>query len=141
MGDFELMTLAFRLDLGLYYFGVVSQPFRYGAAALETPSFSGPYTKLPFRFIAGYNRRLAAIARSRLKRGVWGRKNHNGYFGFRSYELTWTLPFRLLGVLCAYLRLELTEGWRTWFGAPAMAEGNIRDTPKTAIAKEGVALP
>ena len=140
MGDFELMTLAFRLDLGLYYYGVVSQPFKYGASALETPTFSGPYTKLPSRFIAFYNRRLAAIARSRMRRGVWGRRNHGAYFGFRSYELTWTLPFRLLGVAGSYLSLELREGWRTWFSSPAMAEGNVRDTGKSAIANQGVAL-
>lgn len=141
MGDFELMTLAFRLDLGLYYFGVVSQPFKRGAEALETPTFSGPYTKLPFRFIANYNRRLADIARSRLERGVWGRRNHCAYFGFRSYELTWTLPFRLLGVACVYLRLELCEGWRTWFRAPAMPQGDMSNTPKTTIAKASVAVP
>lgn len=121
MGDHELMTLAFRLDLGLYYFGVVSQPFKRGAAALETPALAGPHTRIPGRFIAFYNRRLAAIARSRLARGTWGRRNHGRYFGFRSYELTWTLPFRLLGVLGVYARLELTEGWRSWFVTPVAA--------------------
>ncbi len=136
MGDFELMTLAFRLDLGLYYFGVVSQPFRYGVKAFETPTFSGPYTKLPFRVIAFYNRRLAAIARGRMKRGVWGRHNHGGYFGFRSYELTWTLPFRLLGVTCAYLRLELCEGWRTWFGTPTIADTPLRTPPTTTVTDQ-----
>jgi hypothetical protein len=141
MGDFELMTLAFRLDLGLYYFGVVSQPFRRGAEALEIPTFSGPYTKLPFRFIACYNRRLAAMARSRLQRGVWGRRNHGGYFGFRSYELTWTLPFRLLGVIALYLRLELCEGWRTWFTAPVTREKHLPEASKTTIATESVAHP
>lgn len=141
MGDFELMTLAFRLDLGLYYLGVVSQPFNYGAVALETPTFAGAHTKLPFHFIAGYNRRLAAIACSRMERGVWGRRNHGGYFGFRSYELTWTLPFRLLGVLGAYLRLELCEGWRTWFGAPATPDASVQKISKTSISKESVAHP
>ncbi len=140
MGDFELMTLAFRLDLGFYYLGVVSPTFNYGAASLETPSFAGAYTELPSRFIAFYNRRLATIARSRMARGTWGRRNHGAYFGFRSYELTWTLPFRLLGVVGAYVRLEVSEGWRTWFNAPAAAQSNVRDTTKTVIAKEGVAL-
>ena len=140
MGDFELMTLAFRLDLGLYYYGVASQPFKRGASALEIPTFSGPYTKLPFRFVAFYNRRLAAIAKSRLRRGVWGRRNDRRFFGFRSYEFTWTLPFRLLHVVSLYLRLELTEGWRTWFGAAPEAENNnLPTTLKTAIAKEHVA--
>jgi len=115
MGDHELMTLAFRLDLGLYYLGVVSQPFKFGPAALETPSFASPVSAPFARFMAFYNRRLAAIARARLARGVWGASNDRRYFGFRSYELTWTLPLRVLVAVGAYLRLELREGWRSWF--------------------------
>jgi len=132
MGDHELMTLAFRLDLGLYYLGVVSQPFKHGHAALETPPFALPRTRPAFRLISFYNRRLARIAESRHERGVWGRRNHGRYFGFRSYELTWTLPFRLLGVFAAYAKLELAEGWRTWFplaGSPVT---------KSTIAKQGI---
>jgi flavin-dependent dehydrogenase len=120
LGDHELMTLAFRLDLGLYYLGVVAPPFKHGAAALELPSFASPASAPFARFMAFYNRRLAAIARSRLARGVWGASNDRRYFGFRSYELTWTLPLRLLVALGSYLRLELREGWRTWF-TPAPA--------------------
>ena len=115
MGDHELMTLAFRLDLGLYYLGVVSQPFKRGATALETPSFAGPYTGPAAKLIAVYNRRLASIACSRLQRGTWGKSNDRRYYGFRSYELTWTLPWRVLGALVSYSGLELREGWRTWF--------------------------
>src|SRR5690606_35408302 len=51
MGDFELMSLAFQLDLGTYYYGLVSQPFKYGDSALNTPPFSHPNTNLAFRFI------------------------------------------------------------------------------------------
>lgn len=117
MGDHELMTLAFRLDLGLYYLGVVWSPLKHGASALEIPSFAGANSRLPSVLISFYNRRLVSIAQARLARGAWGRKNHGHYFGFRSYELTWSLPFRLLGAAGAYLRLELTEGWRSWFGS------------------------
>ncbi len=120
MGDYELMTLAFRLDLGLYYFGIVSQPFKHGPTALETPSFAGPHTRLPARLIAFYNRRLAAIGLSRWQRGTWGRRNTGHYFGFRSYELTGELPWRLLKAFAAYGSLELREGWRTWFVSPVL---------------------
>lgn len=139
MGDHELMTLAFRLDLGLYYFGVVSQPFTRGASALETPALAGQYTGPAYRFIAFYNRRLAAIASARLARGTWGRHNHHHYFGFRSYELTWTLPFRLFAVLCVYARLELTEGWRSWF-TPASSQPTAGGL-KTAMANQPESLP
>ena len=40
MGDHELMTLAFRLDLGSYYLGVVARPFASGNSALEVPAFA-----------------------------------------------------------------------------------------------------
>jgi flavin-dependent dehydrogenase len=118
MADHELMTLAFRLDLGLYYLGVVSQPFKYGAAALEHPSFSSTASRPFARLMAFYNRRLATIARARLARGTWGADNDRRYTPFRSYELTWTLPLRLLVALGAYARLELREGWRTWLALP-----------------------
>lgn len=119
MGDWELMTLAFRLDLGLYYLGVVSQPFRRGPQALETPSFAGEHTRWPYRIVAHYNRRLSAIARDRWRRGVWGRRNDRRYHPFNSYRLDWTLPLRVAKAFGAYAALELREGWRTWFGAPA----------------------
>lgn len=120
MGDYELMTLAFRLDLGLYYLGVVTQPFKHGNRILETPPFSHPNSTWAFNLMALYNRRLAAIARSRQRRGVWGRHNHRQYFGFISYEFNKRLPIRVFGLLCLWLKLELTEGWRSWFAsAPA----------------------
>jgi hypothetical protein len=34
MGEWDLMSLAFRLDLGLYYLGMVSQPVKLGLKAL-----------------------------------------------------------------------------------------------------------
>lgn len=131
MGDFELMTLAFRLDLGLYYLGIVSQPFKHGARALETPPFAHPKSKWPYRLIALYNRRFVAIARDRRQRGTWGRKNAFHYFGFTSYEFNRRLLWRVLGTLGAWLRLELTEGWRTWFTrepAPSSVVSNASAT-------------
>lgn len=115
MGDQELMTLAFRLDLGLYYLGVVARPFKQGEAALETPPFTVQGGEKAARLIALYNRRFAAMARDRMERGVWGRTNDGRYVPFISYQLDWHLPRRLLGVSLSWLRLELTEGWRTWF--------------------------
>src|SRR5204863_7357270 len=47
MGEFDLMRMAFLLDLGLYYFGVASQPFKRGAKALTEPVFTTP-PSIPF---------------------------------------------------------------------------------------------
>ncbi len=136
MGDHELMTLAFRLDLGLYYLGVVSQPFKHGESALEIPSFAAD-SSAPFAaFMGFYNRRLAAIARARHARGVWGASNDRRHFGFRSYELTWTLAPRVLVAVGAYLALELREGWRTWFSSSP-----IRGTADQPLAGPAVGPP
>jgi len=131
MGDYELMTLAFRLDLGLYYLGIVTQPFLHGNRILETPPFTHPNSKWPFRLMELYNRRFAAMARSRHRRGVWGRRNDRRHFGFISYEFNHRLLPRVVGLLFLWLGLELREGWRSWFftvPAPAMLE------PKPASA-------
>jgi len=115
MGDYELMRLAFLFDLGLYYGGVASQPFKRGPNALFEPVFSVPISGLFYHFMRGYGRRFAAMARSRRQRGVWGRHNdsHQFLFGGYSFESSSTKP--LLKALLGWARLELSEGWRTWF--------------------------
>ncbi|MEO5958875.1 MAG: NAD(P)/FAD-dependent oxidoreductase [Opitutaceae bacterium] len=130
MGDYELMTLAFRLDLGLYYLGIVTQPFKHGTRVLETPPFAHKHSLWPFRLMVLYNRRLAAMARSRHRRGTWGRRNHREYFGFISYEFNRRLPLRVFGLLCQWMGLELREGWRTWFATePAAVALEVKPIP------------
>ena len=131
MGDFELMTLAFRLDLGLYYLGIVRQPFEHGNRVLETPPFAHKKSKWPFLLMALYNRRFAAMAQSRQRRGIWGRQNDRRYFGFISYEFNGRLPVRVLGLLMLWIKLELREGWRTWFSA---VPATVAMEPKPASA-------
>jgi flavin-dependent dehydrogenase len=114
MGDWELMKLAFQLDLGLYYYGVVSQPYKYGPDSFMVPPFSGPNTRFPAWLIRTYNRRLAAIAKSRMRRGTFGRKNHGQYLAFQSFGIDKKLVVRILGFLASWGLLELKEGWRSW---------------------------
>jgi hypothetical protein len=75
MGEWDLMSIPFRLDLGLYYLGVVSQPFKFGAKALVSPPFTSPMSRFVFPFIRAYNRRFAAIARSRRRAKALGKAN------------------------------------------------------------------
>jgi hypothetical protein len=126
------MTLAFRLDLGLYYVGIVTQPFKHGNHILESPPFTHPRSKWPFRLMVLYNRRFVAIAESRHRRGVYGRNNDRRHFGFISYEFNRRLPVRIAGLLCLWLGLEVREGWRTWFArvkAPAEFRGSMGTLP------------
>lgn len=115
MGDWELMKLAFRLDLGLYYLGVVSQPYKYGEKSFETAPLNGPHTRFPAWLISLYNRRLAVIGKRRMEIGTWGRRNNGAYFPFVSYTLDSQLFWRVLKALIAWGRLELFEGYRTWW--------------------------
>ncbi len=118
MGDQEFMTLAFRLDLGLYYLGVVSQPFKRGARALEVPAFGEDVSKLAAWAMSLYNRRFATMAQSRWERGCWGRRNARHHVSFISYQLDGRLPWRILAAFGTWFGLELREGWRTWWRRP-----------------------
>jgi hypothetical protein len=119
LGDYELMRLAFQLDLGLYYMGIVSQPFKFGADALAIPPFS-PGVSTPFyHLMRTYNRRMAAIARARRSRGCHGRGNTGGQLMFPGFTFEPGDAMKILRLLGQWLRLELREGWRSWFGAAA----------------------
>jgi flavin-dependent dehydrogenase len=114
MGDYELMRVAFLLDLGLYYLGVVSQPFKRGAEALKQPVFSTPLSTPFYHLMRTYNRRLSSIAHSRRVRGVWGRRNHGKRFMFPGFSLSPRSALPVLNALGSWAWLEATEGWRTW---------------------------
>lgn len=121
LGDYELMRLAFVLDLGLYYLGVVSQPFKRGPEALKQPVFSTPPSVPVFHVMRAYNRRFAAIAETRRARGTFGRKNDRARFLFGGFSLEPASVRPVISALLRWLVLELKEGWRSW--------GRRRPTP------------
>lgn len=137
LGDYELMNVAFRMDLGLYYLGIVSQPFKYGAKALTTPPFSLPVSRPVHRFMRFYNGRLAAIARERRRRGTWGRANSARTCLFQSFSISPKDLPRILGAAAEWLLLEVKEGWRSWFRPsrnpePVIARPPAREPVKAA---------
>jgi flavin-dependent dehydrogenase len=115
MGDYDLMRLAFLLDLGFYYLGVASQPFKRGAAGLRETVFSTRPSVPFFCLMRCYNRRFARIARARKRRGAWGRKNHAQRFLFGGFTFARSSITPVLNALACWAILELREGWRTWF--------------------------
>jgi hypothetical protein len=115
LGDFELMRIAFTLDLGLYYLGVASQPYRRGAEALLEPTFVTPPSVPVFHFMQWYNRRLAAMGGERLRRGTFGRANAGRRRLVGGFTFSGRSAFPLVGAVVRWAGLELTEGWRTWF--------------------------
>ncbi len=118
LGEFDLLRIAFRMDLGLYYLGIVSQPFKFGPQALSIPPFAPAVSSPVFYFIRTYNRRMAAIARERRRRRALGLANDARNYLFPSFSLS---PRDVKFVVWAtgrWLLLELREGWRSWFGSP-----------------------
>jgi flavin-dependent dehydrogenase len=122
MGDYELMRLAFLLDLGFYYLGVAAQPFKRGLTALRETVFSTPPSVPFFHLMRLYNRRLAKIARARKERGVWGRRNDCRRFLFGGFTFARSSMTPVFKALLGWAFLEIREGWRTWFAKPALVE-------------------
>ncbi len=141
LGEFDLMRTAFRLDLGLYYLGVVSQPFKRGAESLSEPVFSTPPSVPVYHLMRCYNRRLAAIARSRRERGKLGRTNARRRFFFGGFTLAPSSSWQVLKALGGWIGLELTEGWRSWFGSPGTSVAAARLQTQTGEMPPGSIKP
>jgi flavin-dependent dehydrogenase len=75
MGDAELMFTAFLLDLCMYFLGPVRLVYRDREAEFSRLPYQGPAGRRVARFMAFYNRRLAALADQRIAHGDYGRHN------------------------------------------------------------------
>src|ERR1044071_6384628 len=122
VGEYDLLRLAFLLDLGLYYLGVASQPFKLGPPSLCAPVFTSPFSTPFYQFMRTYNRRFARMARVRRERGRLGRRNAHRRFMFKGYTFARSSVLPLLGALLGWLWLEVREGWRSWGRRPATGE-------------------
>jgi len=121
LGEYDLVRLAFLLDLGLYYFGVASQPFKRGKIALCESVFTSPFSGPFFHLMRTYNRRFAQIARLRREGARLQKQNANRRFMFKGYTFACWSVLPIFGALAGWLRLEITEGWRSWWQRPAAA--------------------
>lgn len=137
MGEFDLMRLAFLLDLGLYYLGVASQPFKRGSKALSEPVFSTAPSVPFFHLIRTYNRRFAQIAHSRRQRKLAGRRNDRRRFMFGGYTFAAASAGPLLKSLLGWGWLELIEGWRSWWRSHPRAAGSTDATVSTSSTTSG----
>ena len=114
MGEWDLMSIAFRFDLGLYYLGIVSQPFKFGAKALLQPPFNTKLSRPVFRFMRLYNRRFAQIARRRRRNHALGKMNSRHRCLIPGFTLNRSDSKALLKPLMKWIWLEITEGWHSW---------------------------
>jgi len=122
LGECDLMRLAFLLDVGLYYLGVAWQPFKRGNMALCQPVFTARVSTPFYVLMRSYNSRFAEMARSRRERASLGRPNAGRRFMFRGFTFAWSSALPIFAALGGWARLELTEGWRSWWQRPVAAE-------------------
>lgn len=114
MGDFELLRLAFLLDVALYYMGVAAQPYRRGSAAFRRPVFAERESAPFYHFMRFYNYRFARIARGRRAAGTLGRRNAKQRFLVNGFSFGAEMVKPITKAVLSWIWLELTEGWRTW---------------------------
>lgn len=77
LGDGSLMTPAFMMDIGLFFFGPVREIVGCREKGFAQFPFNGPVDKFVGRVMCLYNRRLAALGRRRQECGVYGEGNQN----------------------------------------------------------------
>ena len=131
MGEFDLLALAFRLDYSLYIWGVAREVFFRGDEALYVPPFTPPSGVLFWKLMSTYNRRFAAIARRRRREGRLGRTNRLNRCLIPGYTFNRSNMLKIFPLLFAWARLELTEGWRSWFDATdtPVPKGSLNPSP------------
>lgn len=120
MGEYDLMELAFRLDLSLYYWGVVQPVFQSGESALLAPPFSPPSGRFFAALMQCYSRRFVCIANRRRSLNQLGKTNDNRRSLIPGFTLARSDTRRIFSMLGEWAKLELREGWRTW-GKPMKA--------------------
>ncbi len=136
MGDFELMRTAFLLDLGLYYLGVAGLIYQQGVKALSLGVFITPPSKPVYLLMSAYNRRFAAIGRTRRERGTFGRMNDGQRFMFGgfTFERNGANSKHVAKALVRWGWFEITEGWRSWFGEKRPAQSTMKETAATVTS-------
>jgi len=100
MGDAELMSVAFLLDVGAYFVGPVRQAYGRSCHRYSDLPYAGPVGQMFGRVMQLYNRRLAAIAKRRVAAGVYGANNLDARMllpGFTPDAQSFKLIFKGLG--------------------------------------------
>ncbi len=75
LGDAELMSVAFLLDVGAYFLGPVRQAYSQSSSRYSDLPYAGLVGEAVASAMKTYNRRLTALAKKRVARGTYGIKN------------------------------------------------------------------
>jgi flavin-dependent dehydrogenase len=109
MGDYDLLAASFLIDTSLYYFTAVWPAYKDGTGRLRVPPFgqSGAAVALyPIRF---YGRRLLRLARRRLERGTYGKRNSGRRPRLVGFSLGPATALMLLKGIFYWLRAEIED--------------------------------
>lgn len=96
LGDQRLLTAAYLMDLGLFFFGPVREVVRCARTGFAQFPFCGPVDRLVAKGMAFYNQRLAELAEEKRRLGIYGAENghtHTLIPGFAPSPVVW---FRVL---------------------------------------------
>ena len=123
MGDADLMFTAFLLDLCMYFVGPVRLVYADTVGEFSRLPYQGPAGRRVARFMAFYNRRLAALAEQRLAAGSYGQHNLGERFIVKQGLAPGTalVPLFLRAITC-WGRAELhglLSRWRSPSTAPS----------------------
>lgn len=115
LGDRELMSAAYLMDLGLFFFGPVREVVRCAKQGFAQMPFCGPVDKLVASGMAFYNQRLAWLAREKMEAGVYGLKNDHHFLFVPGFSPSWQVIFRVLDGAAIWGILECRSLWaRVW---------------------------
>jgi len=118
LGEYDLLNLAFKLDLSLYYWGLVHPVFELGDEAFLEAPFSPPSGRIFAALMRTYNRRFVKIARRRRRLGLLGKMNAGQLTLLNGFLLERSDCLRIFGMLKSWAKLELKEGWKSWGREP-----------------------
>lgn len=133
LGDAELMSAAYLMDIGLFFLGPVRESTRVPTPDLECLPFNGPVDGAVGRFMMFYNRRLSILAQKRMAAGCYGRKN----FGWSEFGDGFVPdPRSLIPVRKGAIRWLMAE-WNALFLRP---QALTTCEPRT-LSKVGMPVP
>lgn len=134
MGDAELMSAAFLLDISMYFAGVVVPAYRDP----ETAFLSLPFQERGGAFFAAlmkfYNRRLVALAKRRIETGTFGRRNSGWRELYDGFVPDSRLRKPLFRGIARWLRCELFN-LRLIFQPRTAATATRATTPRAAASR------
>jgi flavin-dependent dehydrogenase len=114
MGDYDLMRVAFLIDIGLYYFGLIAPPYQRGRQTILDGMFYPPAAQPFYWFMRWVNHRMTSMAVVRRRRGTFGKNNTGRRMLIGGFAFDVSIAKAVGRALWGMLKLEVTEGWRCW---------------------------